>query len=151
MGKTVNFWKNIKNFGKKLAAGAAKVFKPVGKIMQNLKPVVDTVTDFIPGVGDTIDKVYDVVENVATKGGKLLEDVGKGKNVVRSIKNNFGQESIKKGSEYVSQKILKGTSTGYKRPYEQPKTTRETPAPQFLETGTQKSRKQPKFLKNVLN
>lgn len=72
MSKAPGKLKNVKNLWNRIKEKGGAILNKVSNVMKKLKPVVDTVTDFVPGIGDKIDKVYDIVQQGADVGGKLL-------------------------------------------------------------------------------
>ena len=86
--------------------------------MKKIRPVVDTITDFIPGVGDTVDKVYDVISNVADKGGSALQSIGQGENVIETIKKVVKEDKVNEGisQERLERLIEKDPHRNYKPP-----------------------------------
>ena len=98
--------KKVKMFAEKLATKTAGFVKKGSKIIKKIKPVVDVVTDFIP-YGDTIDKAIDIGVKVADKFGNVLEDAGRGKNVMKSIKNNVSRNDIENVKKPIQNQINK--------------------------------------------
>lgn len=85
MGTRPGFLQSIKNWGKKAASKAGKFVENVAKGVRKLKPVIDRVTDFIPGVGDQIDKYLNLGLDAADKIGEGLTDIGNGANVIETV------------------------------------------------------------------
>lgn len=77
-------WNSVKNWGKKAADKVGKFVQKTTKEIRKYQPLIDKITDFIPNVGDEIDKYIDMGLNAAEKIGEGLEDIGKGKNVIKT-------------------------------------------------------------------
>lgn len=91
------FLKSIKEWGKKIADKAGGFIDKTTKFLRKYQPVVDKITDFIPG-GDKIDEYLDKGLKIAEKTGEGLRDIGKGKNVIKTIANKTGEYLMDKSS-----------------------------------------------------
>ena len=76
-------FKSIKEWGKKAASKAGKFVEKISKGIRQFQPVVDKITDFIPG-GEEIDKYLNMGLDIADKVGEGLQEVGEGKNVFKT-------------------------------------------------------------------
>lgn len=84
----LGFFKNIKEFGKKVARKVGGAINKVGKVVKDVKDKLhlDKALKYVP-YGDIINDAVDIGTNVAVNAGEALENVGKGKNVVKEAKN----------------------------------------------------------------
>lgn len=73
----LGFFKNIKEFGKKVAQKAGAFLNKAGKVVEGIKKVVpvDKILENVP-YGDTINKVIDTGVKVANTAGQFLTKVG---------------------------------------------------------------------------
>lgn len=69
-----------------------------GKIINYARPVIDAAADFIPG-GVIIKKGADILSKVAEPTANMLESIGKGGNVVRTLKTGVDEYAKQNPSE----------------------------------------------------
>ncbi len=74
---------SIKNWLKKGSDKVGKFVEKTAKTIRKYQPLIDKVTDFIPG-GEEIDKYLNVGLDIAEKTGEGLQEIGKGKNVIKT-------------------------------------------------------------------
>lgn len=165
--------KRLKEFGKKVAGKVGGFLQKAHKVVDKIKPAFKVVKDFIP-YGDVIDKGIEIGNELADRGGRALESIGKGENIKNVIKDTFSdydssqitkpinnwinnqpeqrRQNIRKAQDIV-QKVVKTTSdiidkTTNSSNFNQRK-------PEFISKGpiakTSTQPRQPSFMNNVLN
>lgn len=167
--KGIEKFKRLKEKAKQFLEKGGTFINTLAKGVKKIQPVIDVVSTVVP-YGNVIKEVVDVGSNIAEKAGRAMQDVGRGKNVVDAVKDNFTREDyeqIKRPVQRVMNKVTQNKPTKYggrvlsnqEKQFEQAKKhfagVPPPPKPQFL---TNKpvippgpKQYQPGFMNNVLN
>lgn len=161
MGKALNFFKNIKNFGKKLIGGIGKGLGVAGKVMNTIAPVVNTVGALIPGKGTAVAAGFNMVNDLVNKGNELIGNVNNdsgGEQKYRAVNIAEGVNTSNVGN-FLRDKINQ-TMSKLKQPFgvtppdsnSQPEMKEENKtSSNFGVVGGKVLQNAPSFLKNILN
>lgn len=133
----LGFLKNVKDFGKKVARKVGGAINKVGKTIKDIKNKlpIDKLAKYVP-YGEVINDVADIALDVAEHGGEALENIGKGKNVIketgRAVKkvltNDKAKEYVDKGTSYVKNKMRRPVDNSTRPP--------DTPYPQSVDSDS---------------
>lgn len=154
----LGFFKNIKDFGKKVARKAGGVINKVGKAVKDIKDKLhgDKLLKYVP-YGDIINDAIDVGTNIAQNAGEALENIGRGKNVIKEGRNAAKRilsdektnDYYERGREKVKQKTSEFTKKRSKGEYGiMDENVYRRAAPRVRDEGL---KDRPSFLDNQLN
>lgn len=167
----IEFFKRIKEAGKKLASKTGAFIQKGAKYAEKLQPVLKVVSDFIP-YGDVIEKGVELGTELAERGGNVLKKIGDGRNVFKALEEEFDDfetdlvskpvnNYIDKLPENQKQKVQQGLKTTQKvldtsKKVVQAINNNTTPKinrpSQFITNRPVEQKvEQPSFMSNVLN